>query len=96
MTADDEGMPLWVKVVGAITLLLIGSFVVLALVGDDLGDHGPDRHAPATDEEPTDRMPTAGSSVPGPWPVCWVQPVEDAGPGPASGATPAGAPVCST
>lgn len=48
MDTDEEGMPTWVKVLGVITLLLVGTFVVLALIGGDLGDHGPDRHAPST------------------------------------------------
>lgn len=51
MSADDEGMPTWVKVVGAITLLLIGAFVVVALTGAGPGDHGPGRHA-MSDEDP--------------------------------------------
>lgn len=96
MTGADEGMPLWVKVVGAITLLLIGSFLVVALVGDDLGDHGPDRHAPSTGGGTTDREATADLSGPGPWSACWVQPVEGAGPGPVSGANVGGATICST
>lgn len=96
MTTDDEGMPLWVKIVGAATLLLIGSFVVLALVGDGFGDHGPDRHAPSTDQGITEGMPAADPSGPGSWPACGVQPAEDAGPGPASGVNLAPATICST
>lgn len=45
MSEDGEGMPTWVKVVGAITFLLIGAFVVVALTGAGPDDHGPGRHA---------------------------------------------------
>lgn len=41
---DDEGTPLWVKIVGALVLLMLIAFVVLALVD---GGHGPSRHAPS-------------------------------------------------
>ena len=40
------GPPRWVKVSGAIALVVIVLFVVLALTGRG-GEHGPGRHAPS-------------------------------------------------
>jgi hypothetical protein len=41
---DLAGTPRWVKVFGAIALVVILVFVVLLLTGQ--GDHGPGRHTP--------------------------------------------------
>ncbi len=44
-TADDTGMPRWVKILGIIALVVILRLVVLMLVGGG-GGHGPGRHTP--------------------------------------------------
>jgi hypothetical protein len=40
---EATGTPRWVKVFGAITVLLVALIVVLAVTGR-AGDHGPGRH----------------------------------------------------
>jgi hypothetical protein len=42
---DEVGTPRWVKVSGAIALLVVVLLVILKLIGG--GEHGPGRHAPA-------------------------------------------------
>lgn len=48
------GTPRWVKVFGAITLLVLALFVIVLVTG---GNHGPRRHAPGAD--------TGGHTPPG-------------------------------
>jgi hypothetical protein len=60
-TGDDTGMrpgrgtttgtPRWVKVFGAIALVVIMLFVVVVLVGG--GEHGPGRHTPGGGSDPS-------------------------------------------
>lgn len=45
-TANDTGMPRWVKILGIIALVVILLLVVLMLVGGGGGGHGPGRHTP--------------------------------------------------
>jgi len=39
--ADDEGTPRWVKVVGAVLVVLLVIFVLQHLLGGGLGNHLP-------------------------------------------------------
>jgi hypothetical protein len=43
-TGDIAGTPRWVKVAGAITLLVVLLFVIVKVAG---GEHGPGRHSPS-------------------------------------------------
>jgi hypothetical protein len=43
-----SGTPRWVKVFGVVALVVVLLFVVLILTGRG-GEHGPGRHAPASD-----------------------------------------------
>lgn len=47
---DQEGTPRWVKIFGAIALLLIVLFVYRHLVTGGMGNHGPSHELPTTKE----------------------------------------------
>lgn len=42
---ESTGTPRWVKVFGAVTLIVLVIFLIVLLTGG--GNHGPSRHAPA-------------------------------------------------
>jgi predicted small lipoprotein YifL len=46
---DEPRTPLWVKVFGGLTVLVLLLFVFLQLAGS--GEHGPGRHLPADEPE---------------------------------------------
>jgi hypothetical protein len=48
-SGSTTGTPRWVKVFGVIALIVIGLFVIVALVG---GEHGPGRHTPGGSNTP--------------------------------------------
>jgi ABC-type transporter Mla subunit MlaD len=58
---DDDarpGTPLWVKVFGAIALVVVLVFVVLLVVGSG---HGPGRHAASADPDHTPSTQLTGA-----------------------------------
>lgn len=60
--AELTGPPRWVKVFGAVALVVIVLFVILLLAGR--GNHGPARHVPNRTPSPTPSSATSDSGAP--------------------------------
>ncbi|MFI7480831.1 hypothetical protein ACH9EU_00265 [Kocuria sp. M1R5S2] len=61
------GMPRWVKIWGAVLLLVLGLLVLAAVLGGP-GGHGPGRHASAAPAAAPVGAPAPGTQDPGRWP----------------------------
>lgn len=59
---EFAGAPRWVKVFGAIAIVVIALFVILLIAGG--GGHGPGRHLPANDP-PAGSTTSPGDAEPG-------------------------------
>ena len=59
---ETVGTPRWVKVFGAIALIVLMLFVVVSIVGG--GEHGPRRHAPGGGSDDTTDTPGGHTGPP--------------------------------